>query len=134
MYPEMKKYVAPDGHIYFRLNRFVYGLAEASRAFFMTFGKGMKKIGFKPTEADPCVYVRDTANGKHIICVHVDDLLSIAPTKKDRDQFKKDLMSLFKIKESKENSLSYLGMTISREKNGDITVKQKGYIEDLARF
>jgi hypothetical protein len=33
MYPEMKKYVATDGHIYFHLNRFVYGLAEVSRAF-----------------------------------------------------------------------------------------------------
>jgi hypothetical protein len=133
MYPWMKKYVADDGHMYFQLTRFVYGLPEASRAFNKTFDNGMKKIGFKPTEADPCVYTKDTPKGKHIICVHVDDIFSLAPNKQERERFKCDLRTLFKIKESSGNSISYLGMTIVRESNGDITVKQQGYIEELAK-
>lgn len=134
LYPFMSDYVGDDGCLYFRLRKFVYGLAEAARAFNRKLDAALKQIGFKPTKADPCVYVKKLPNGKrHILTNHVDDLFSLAPDEKARQQFKEDLKRLFRIKESEGQCVSYLGMVIKRLANGNVKVTQEGYVEDLIK-
>lgn len=132
LYPEFNKYVnKTTGILICLLLKYVYGLAEASREFNLRLDRVLKAIGFVPTEADVCVYQKNTRWGVHNICIHVDDIFSNSPSKEARDDFEKELSKHMEIK-SKYDKISYLGMTIHKSDKG-ITVSQEGYLEKLLK-
>ena len=132
LYPHLKKFVHVDGRMYFRVEKYIYGLAEASREFNKRLDEVLQKIGFVPTKADPCLYQRKTKWGMHRICIHVDDIFSNSPSPQARKQFEKELQKYFEIK-GKYDTISYLGMTIKKNKDGSISISQEGFVEDLLR-
>jgi hypothetical protein len=136
IYPWLDDYMGGGSCLYFYLERFLYGLAEAARAFNQKLDKVLRTIGFEKTVADECLYVKVWKGGKrHIICVHVDDLYSAAPDREAAKEFERDLQKHFKIK-SQHGTVSYLGMVITKDpKTGVVKVNQKGYVaEMLERF
>ena len=56
-----------------KLDKALYGLVQAARQFYLKFAKELKKIGFEQSYADPCLFFRDTKNGRVILIVHIDD-------------------------------------------------------------
>jgi len=52
-----------------KLNKSLYGLKQAAHNWFNTLDKGFKDRGFKPSNIDPCVYLRNDC----IVLVYVDD-------------------------------------------------------------
>jgi hypothetical protein len=131
LYPEHEKFIH-SGCLYYQLDKMVYGLQEASKAFNDRLDGVLKKLRFVPLEADRCVYQRKTRHGIHRICCHVDDILSFAPNVQARVEFERELGKEFEIK-GKHGDLSYLGMTIRRRRDGKIVVMQDGYVEDLLK-
>ncbi|GMF29880.1 unnamed protein product [Phytophthora fragariaefolia] len=57
------------------LEKCLYGLKQASRVWNETIDRHLKSMGFKPTEADPCVYTRDDNDQNCVVCLYVDDML-----------------------------------------------------------
>ena len=130
-HPERISYLHSDGCLYFKLERYVYGLHEAPNKFNGFLDSHLKKLGFQPSKADKCFYTRDTKEGKIMLSDHVDDMLVTFPTKQWRDWFEKK-MKPFELGKQYDN-VSYLGIQIAREKNGDTTLSQKGYIENMLK-
>ena len=127
--PERRQLVHEDGCLYFELNRYVYGLHEAPRKFNGMLDQKLRKMGLKPTKADPCLYTK----GKEIILsVHVDDMLLTASSLKIRDWFENEIKKSFEIVAQHDN-VSYLGMTVTRESDGSVRVDQRGFLEALLR-
>ena len=56
-----------------RLKKSVNCLKQAPRLWYGRFDKTLWRIGFKPSRAYRCVYVKRTKNGTSFILVHVDD-------------------------------------------------------------
>ncbi len=57
-----------------KLNRSLYGLKQSPRCWNHALDSQLKKIGFKQTDSDPCIYV--SSEGEMcIIAVYVDDIL-----------------------------------------------------------
>ena len=57
-----------------KLNKSIYGLKQAPRCWNVALDFYLKEIGFKQSESDPCIYLRN--NGElFVIAVYVDDLL-----------------------------------------------------------
>ena len=57
----------------------LYGLRFSGRQWFLKLHTFLLHIGFRPSTADPCIYIRNT-NGKLIILsVHDDDLALFSP-------------------------------------------------------
>ncbi|GBO21790.1 hypothetical protein AVEN_191901-1, partial [Araneus ventricosus] len=54
------------------------GLKEASRCWNKHFEEFLPELGFKRSEADPCLYIRDKDEKKLIVCLYVDDGLVAA--------------------------------------------------------
>ncbi|GMF36317.1 unnamed protein product [Phytophthora fragariaefolia] len=52
----------------------LYGLKQASRVWNETIDKHLKSMGFKPADADPCVYTRGEGEEECIVCLYVDDM------------------------------------------------------------
>lgn len=131
-YPELKKYKDANGSLYFYLKKFVYGLAEAARAFYDRVDRTLTELGFRKSMADEGLFLKVTGRHVHVVCVHVDDILSIAPNNEAKQDLEKGLRKAFEIKVQDGNNLSYLGMMI--ERNGDgIRVSQRGYAEDIVK-
>jgi hypothetical protein len=56
-----------------QLDKALYGLVQAARQFYLKFTAELKKIGFEQSYADPCLFFRDTKNGRVIMIIHIDD-------------------------------------------------------------
>jgi hypothetical protein len=131
-YPYRKEFVTKSGAMYCKLDHYLYGLQEASRCFHTYLDKHLKKLDFTPTKPDPCLYTKQTSDGLMFVTTHVDDILLLAPNLKQQSIFIKEFSKQFELV-SQFNKVSYLGMTIQRLKNGNISVTQEGYINDILK-
>ena len=134
VFPWMKEYLSTEGYLIFEVDTYIYGLAAAAREFNVMFDKILRSLGFRVSDADPCLYLKRTSKGIHIACTHVDDVLSIAPTQQLQDAFMSALGEKLKIKRHVGDILSYIGMTINRNPtNGSIKITQDHYIQELIK-
>ena len=135
--PELKEFVVmlkERRAIFFELDTYVYGLAAAAREFNVVLDEVLtKKLGFGVSDADPCLYLKETRYGIHMVCTHVDDLLSIAPNRQIQNAFMEAFGKHLKIKRHSGDVLSYIGLTIARQKNGNMKVTQDHYVQELVK-
>ena len=125
--PILKDYVQDDGRILVRLRKALYGLKTAGRDWFNNVKETLINCGYKQSQVDKCIFY---GNGITIF-TYVDDFLTIGePTA--INAFRDNMTRAYgKLKEKRGSEVMYLGMNIKRMRNGDITVDQKGYIEQL---
>jgi hypothetical protein len=132
-YPERAKWLQNDGCLYFELNRYVYGLHEASNEFNSMLDKQLQDIGFKPSVADRCLYTKKVEDGIIVMSVHVDDMLLTAPNRKWQKWFEDEMEKKFTLVKQYDN-ISYLGMQIKHDReSGNITVSQNGYLRTMLK-
>jgi hypothetical protein len=63
-----------------------------------------------------------------MVCVHMEDMLSVAPDDKARQPLERTLDGAFEIKKQQQGRvLSYLGMTIRSEPDDCISMAQPGF-------
>lgn len=71
-----------------QLKSAVYGMKQASAAFYATHDNFLQEIGFKPTDVDQCLYLFENEKGDYIyILSFVDDCPFICSSDKIRDWF-----------------------------------------------
>lgn len=114
-----------------RLKRCIYGLKQASRVWNKTLDKHLKTKGFEQTKADPCIYVRNTPEGKTILCVYVDDLLIFATNNKLRDYARDILKERFKMKDIGDIKFILGVQVIRNPKTGAVTLTQSTYVKKI---
>lgn len=132
-YPERKAFLHTDGHLYFELKVYLYGLQESPHHFNAMFDEDLKKLGFRPTTGDKCFYVLFTKDGWIKISTHVDDQFVTGYGKKLKNWFETELKKKYEFTiQEDENGISHLGMMIKRTSQG-ITVVQQGYIQNLLK-
>ena len=56
-----------------KLLKATYGTVQAARAFGLWFAEKMKKIGFKQSSADPCLFIRRNELGLVMVIIYIDD-------------------------------------------------------------
>ena len=109
----------------FIITRALYGLKSSGAAFRSFLAEHLHDIGFKPSLADPDVWMRPAVRGdgfkywEYILC-YVDDVLAIS---EDPEQILKGVQMKFKLKEDKmEPPEIYLGAEMSQidNENGDL--------------
>jgi hypothetical protein len=130
LYPERAEFV-DNGFIYVELNKYMYGLREAPKAFHQNLDAALQDMGFTTNKADPCIYTLVTAEGRLLLSTHVDDLLLSAPTLRAQQWFERELTKTFEITSQYEN-LSYLGMSIKYDQEiAVIKVSQRGFSQEI---
>lgn len=132
LFPYLGKHVSHDDCLYFYLRKFLYGLAEAAREFHLKLIAILTSMGFKPTQADNCLLIKDTEDGRHFLSLHVDDIFSAAPNQSVREKFETELQRHLQIKKQ-YRSITYLGLEINKDTAGRITVSQQAFAESLMR-
>ncbi|KAL7288350.1 hypothetical protein TKK_0017683 [Trichogramma kaykai] len=115
-----------------RLKKAIYGLKQSGRCWNERFDTFIKRIGFKQSNADKCVYIGVIDNCKVYLALYVDDGLILCEKSDTLNKMLRLLESEFKIV-SGELKL-FVGMEILHERNF-IFISQRDYIDKvLKRF
>jgi len=140
LYPEMKKFVDDEGVFYSWLRKSLYGIVQASSNLFRSITKLLKKLGFSQNAKDDCVFNKTSIDGTQItVNVYVDDLLITCIDDDLIDQFVKEFtdpsIGGYKDVTTKGkigNKTEYLGMGLEYNRDGNIKISMKGYIDKIA--
>lgn len=116
-----------------RLRKALYGLKQAGKSWHTKLDSVLRKMGAKPTSADPCLYYIDDGGALILIAVYVDDIMVATKNPRNIQKFQEQLSREFEVR-SLGPAGYCLGLEFSR--GGDeISIRQKGYICDiLERF
>ena len=131
LHPEWSQYLQGDGSILFRIDKALYGLAEAARLWFLHLTALLKKHGYIQSTADRAVLLRTDGVNRVYICLHVDDMLVLYTVKRMYDDLLAVLQSnLAGVTKQEGASISFLGTSITIA-NGAVSVCRPGYIDSL---
>lgn len=101
-------------HLVCRLNRSLYGLKQASRAWNARFHSFVERLGFRRSLSDPCLYVKGSACNQVIMVLYVDNLLVVGRQLKAVEVVKRCLAGEFEMTDIGEVR-TFLGMRIDRD-------------------
>lgn len=115
------------------LNKALYGLRQAGRAWHLRLSKELRELGAVPSKSDPCLYLSGPVENRSYIIVYVDDILIMSCDDSEIVKIKRHLSEKFGVRDL--GCVKYcLGLEFSRSE-GEITIRQRGYIHDvLERF
>ena len=116
-----------------KLNKCVYGLADASLMWYEKVKTTLIKCGAKVSRVDPAVFYWHGSNGLYgILAVHVDDFLW-AGTAKFKETVIVKLRKLFNVGKEACKSFKYIGLELSQDEER-IILSQKNYTAMLKTF
>lgn len=112
------------------LNKSIYGLKQAAKSWNDALHQVLIAAEFRQSNADPCLYSKLTNGIWCYVLVYVDDILVASSQTELLDEVQKLLASKFSI-----NNLglikSYLGLDISKDKNGIYGLNQNSYVRKV---
>nr|GFC92644.1 putative reverse transcriptase, RNA-dependent DNA polymerase [Tanacetum cinerariifolium] len=112
-----------------RLKKSLYGLKQSPRAWFGRFTLKMKRYGFKQSNSDHTLFLKNRKNRVTCLIIYVDDMVI---TKNDEEEIKRlneGLFVEFKLKDL-GNLKYFIGIKVLRSPKR-IFICQKKYILDL---
>lgn len=110
----------------------LYGMVQSGYLFFEHNAAQLKKLGFEPSQADPCLYLRKhPVNGIEFVCVYVDDYVVGAKTKGQVDDIFNSLGKLVKLE--RQGDIHFiLGIRITRDRRTKtLSMSQGAAVKDL---
>ncbi|GMF32340.1 unnamed protein product [Phytophthora lilii] len=114
-----------------KFNKAIYGLKQATSAWYQTIHAVIMQIGFRGCGADQCVYVKEMKDNYVYVCLYVDDMIIAAKTNQEINEIKLALKNAFKMKELGAAKF-ILGIEINHDPTvGTLMIKQTRYIEDV---
>ena len=131
VYVEQPPGFVVDGqeHKVLRLQKALYGLRQAPRAWNAKLDTSLHALGFKRSEAEHAVYRRSNGDEMLLVGVYVDDLVIAGSSINEVTRFKQEMTNLFKMSDLGELSY-YLGIEVQQQ-DGQITLRQASYAKKL---
>jgi transposase InsO family protein len=114
-----------------KLKKCLYGLRDASRAWYEKVAEKLEAAGFKRSDYDAGLFFLKNSQGKliGIVGLHVDDFISAGTTEFSTIIIPK-VLSIFQVGKSEVNSFLYTGFQIQQCKQG-ISLNQSEYVSRI---
>lgn len=126
-----KGFVKPhEAHLVCKLQKGLYGLKQAARAWNQKLHKMLTQLGYKQGDADKCLYSKSNNGQFSYILAFVDDLIIATASEKDYTQIVKHLSKEVEVKELGDVQY-YLGIQVEREEDGSFLLSQRQKIHEL---
>ena len=120
----------PNGNIK-KLQRYLYGLKQAGKEWQDNITKTLLQAGYKST-VDPLVFTKRKGKDYIFMSIHVDDFYVISTKQSMLGDFHKILQEKYnEVSKKSGETVEYLGMSITKLPNGDISISQPAYIEKM---
>ncbi|GKA68789.1 retrotransposon protein, putative, ty1-copia subclass [Tanacetum coccineum] len=116
-----------------KLQRFIYGLKQASRSWNKSFDEEINKIGFSENPDEPCVNLKASRSNVAFLVLYVDDILLMGNSVTMLKEVKSWLYKCFFMKDLGEASY-ILGIKIIRDRSKRlIALSQSAYLEKILK-
>ena len=114
------------------IQRALYGMATASRAFHEFLGDKLRRMDFIPSRADPDLWMKinDEKNGYDYIATHVDDLIIVA---KEPQHYMSMIEQEFVVRNIEDSPSYYLGNNLKKVLNKYLHISSSKYITEVIR-
>ncbi|GIL87679.1 hypothetical protein Vretifemale_15713, partial [Volvox reticuliferus] len=113
------------------LRRALYGLRQAPRTWYVRLRSTLEQMGFKPSSADPGLFIKGEGENRVHILVYVDDLLIACNSCAIAEEIKSQLRSVFEMRDLGESNF-YLGFEIRRDRSAKtLHISQKRFVKEL---
>ena len=128
----------PEGHVVAGqenkvclLNKAIYGLKQASYAWYAKLVNGLRSLGYVPVPSDPCLFIRHHDGSFILLAVYVDDIVIAGPSMVEILEFLVELEFVVNIKHVGEVK-RYLGYEVERDRpNRLIHLRQRRFSAEL---
>ena len=116
------------------LKRSIYGLKDGAHLYYIHFRQSMKKMGYKQSKIDNCLWYKGSLSTKDFICImtHVDDCTVLASSQSLLDEFNTKISEVY-VGTFDLDLKFIIGIAINERENGDITIDQNKYTRDLLK-
>ena len=112
-----------------KLQKALYGLRRAPKAWNTTFTEWAVQQGFRPLDAEPCIFVHEQKGV--MLAVYVDDLLVAAESQWDLEKVQRSMGARFKTRDMGIPTY-FLGMNVKFDRNMQwVHLSQETYIGAL---
>jgi hypothetical protein len=111
-----------------QLKKSLYGLKQAPRIWYLLLCSVILNLGFKPLETDPSIYFSSRLS--IFLAVYVDDILIFGPDESTCEDIFHKLNQHFAMK-NLGYPKTFLGLNITRQNDGSISINQSGYIDRM---
>lgn len=134
--PEYQPYLRPEGTIYLRIRKALYGLPQAALLWYQHLSQTLTSAGYTNLPSDQCVYVKRRGDKKSTICLHVDDLFhSFTHAELDEELDEVLTKAYGEVNSDRNDKLNFLGMVFNfNRKESAVTISQPGYVDDMLRL
>ncbi|XP_066913250.1 uncharacterized protein [Clytia hemisphaerica] len=113
-----------------RLSKTVYGLADASRSWYLKLRSELIKLGGKPIDLDQGIFIwSSNASLIGISVCFVDDVIWAGSTTFTNTISK--LKGIFRTSSEHVQHFKYIGINLNQHEDGTITISQNDYVTDL---
>ena len=121
---------AEKNDILWRLKKPVYGLSDASRAWYLKASEEIKSQGATNSAYDNALfYLRNDTDLEGLICSHVDDFF-FNGSQLFHTEIIDHLRNEFSLSQESFDQMSFIGIEISQDSDS-ISMHQKAYIDEL---
>jgi len=104
VYPNLSEFLNNEGCMYMLVQKYLYGLPQASMHFNKHLTRSLKSMNMKVAKVDKCLFVRTGVNDSRVSATTwVDDVL-VAALSSEMDLFEKEFGSIYKITITREES------------------------------
>ena len=112
------------------LQKALYGLATSARAWNLELGDTIRSLGFKPTRADPDLWIKiDKSRDEYeYIGTYVDDLIMVS---NNAGQYLQAIKDKYPIRNISYDPEYYLGNNVERKQNKTLKISNKKYINEV---
>jgi len=120
-----------DSKVVWRLQRTLYGLKQASKAWYDTLRKTFESLGFTRSKADHSLFYKDEDSDLLIVAIYVDDKLIFSKNLDAIKHLKLQLSEHFEITDLGE-ACWILGMEVVHDRQqGIISLSQRHYVKTI---
>ena len=113
-----------------KLQRSIYGLKQSSRCWNEALDKHLKKLGFRQSNNDPCIYILQSGGETFIIAVYVDDIILAGNTYESIQTFMKGIAEKFEVLDMGRLH-HFVAIKISYLESGKIWMGQPTYVRKV---
>ena len=113
------------------LNKAIYGLKQAGRAWQITLFKTLTQNGLQQSKNEPCIWFQESKKKFIMIGVYVDDLIVTGNDEEKMKYISETLHKNYKMKDLGQVK-KFLGIEITKFKN-KISLTQKSYIHETIK-
>jgi len=96
LYMELPQHCRPSGFehqdIVLRLKKSIYGQVDSPKLFYEHLSRGMSKLGFEPSEADPCLFLHREL--QIMVLNYCDDQIWLSPDNQLIEKYAQSLKDL----------------------------------------